>query len=77
MRKLWSYFHFTGSGNRSVPVTKPGTGTSSSDRAWYRFQTGDRAWYRSRYRISLVVSLSVPVPVRNSVPVGSKTASTL
>ena len=37
-----------------VPVTEPGTGLG----------TGDRAWYR--YRISLVV----PVPVRNSVPIG-------
>ena len=60
MRKLRSYFHFTGSGNRSVPVTEPGTGTSSGDRAWYMFQTGDRAWYR--YLISLVV----PVPAKFS-----------
>ena len=40
----------------SVPVTEPGTGTSSGDRAWYRLQivtepgtgtsSGDRAWYR-------------------------------
>ena len=59
MRKLWSNFHFTGSGNRSVPVTEPGTGTSSGDIAWYRF------------RISLVVPVPVPVPVPNSVPVGS------
>ena len=36
-------------------MTEPGTGSG----------TGDRAWYR--YRIALVV----PVPVRNSVPVGS------
>ena len=27
VRKLWSYSHFTGSGN----------GTGSGDRAWYRF----------------------------------------
>ena len=60
MRKLWSYFYFTGSGNRSVPVTEPGTGTSSGDRAGYRLQTvtepgtdvgsGDRAWYWYKFR---------------------------
>ena len=42
----------------SVPVTEPGTGSG----------TGDRAWYR----IALVIPVPVPVPVRNSVPVGSK-----
>ena len=28
MQKLWSYFHFTGSGNGSV----------TGDRAWFRFE---------------------------------------
>ena len=40
-----------------VPVTEPGTGPA----------TGDRAWYR----IALVVLVPAPVPVRNLVPVGS------
>ena len=51
MRKLWSYFHFTGSCNRSstmtkssnvpVPVIEPDSGFGTGDRDWYRFQTGD------------------------------------
>ena len=46
--KLWLYSHFTGSGTDS--------GTSFGDRTWCRF----RHWFR----IALVVSVPVPVPVR-------------
>ena len=48
----------TESGTSTGSVTEPGTVTG----------TGDRAWYQFRYRIVLVV----PVPVRNSVPVGGR-----
>ena len=53
-----------------VPVTKSSTGSGTGDRAWYRFGTGDRASYRFWYRYRIALVIPVPVPVRNSVPVG-------
>ena len=70
LAKIWAKlggFQFLLSGGKVVlegkPVLVTESSTGSSHRDWYRF--------RYQHQIALVDLVPVPIPVRNSVPVGS------